>query len=243
MKFYDDFLGTDDCNITLPFVGGDSKRQFIENSATQPPDWYYHTHDISYEYNSFGHRSKNINQIDLDNYVLFTGCSHTTGIGLKLEHTYPYLISQKMQCSYYNLSVPATGIDVLEHNLLIWISTIKKKPRAVFIQWPDHSRFITYNERYSVGSERGSWSDDPADIALLVNGEDTGLFNARKELARKLIIQTIKTPVYSFNYANLKPYGNKYSSLSQIDDARDLSHSGIKSHASFADKIYAEITN
>jgi len=89
MIIYNDFLGSDNSNITLDFVGGDSKQQFNKNVLTQPIDWYYHDKKLTYSFNNQGHRSKNFKDIDQDNYILFTGCSHTMGIGLELEKTYP----------------------------------------------------------------------------------------------------------------------------------------------------------
>ena len=45
---------------------------------------------------------------DQDNYILFIGCSHTMGVGLELEKTYPHILSEKLKMDYYNLAVPAT---------------------------------------------------------------------------------------------------------------------------------------
>ena len=52
-------------------------------------------------------------EIILNNYILFTGCSHTKGVGLALEDTYPYLLAQKLNCDYYNLALGGTGQDVM----------------------------------------------------------------------------------------------------------------------------------
>lgn len=235
MRFYDDFIGSGEFNVVTPFTGGDFEAQFNENKATQPDDWYYLTHPISYAYNEYGHRSKSVNDVDLDNYVIFTGCSHTVGIGLELEKTYPHLISQRLGVDYYNMAMAATGIDVLEYNLLTWFAKVKKKPKHVFIQWPDHTRFASYRGKYDLMHEVGSWANDIHDKTLLITGEDTGMFYARKELARRLITQTIDAPVHGFDYGGQQPYGTWNNKLRHIDWARDLSHSGILSHARFAD--------
>jgi hypothetical protein len=241
MKFYDDFIGNGEENVVLPFTGGDSERQFLENQKRVRKDWYYFDHPISYSYNEYGHRSKNIKDIDLDNYVIFTGCSHTVGVGLELEKTFPYLVSQKLGVDYYNIAMAATGIDVLEYNLLTWFAKVKKKPKYVFIQWPDHSRFASYRKDYDLMHEVGSWSTDVHDRNLMINGEDTGLFYARKELARRLITQTVDAPIHSYDYGGQQPYGTWNHKLRHIDWARDLSHTGIKSHAKFTDLLCEHI--
>ena len=69
--------------------------------------------------------------IDLDNYILVIGCSQTEGIGLKIEDTYPYLLSKNLNCDYYNLGICGTGIDVLNYNLVTWFTKIKKPPKLL----------------------------------------------------------------------------------------------------------------
>ena len=50
MIIYNDFIGSDDSNTTLKFIGGDSEQQFIQAIAEMPKDWYYNTTEILYEY-------------------------------------------------------------------------------------------------------------------------------------------------------------------------------------------------
>ena len=54
MILYNDFLGNDLFNVTLDFVGGDSKKQFNKNSSIQPSDWYYHNKELTYSFNNHG---------------------------------------------------------------------------------------------------------------------------------------------------------------------------------------------
>jgi hypothetical protein len=244
MNIYNDFLGNDLSNVTLPFIGGDSEEQFINNSKKMPEDWHYHTTPVTYDYNNYGHRCKNFEDIDQDNYILVTGCSHTMGVGLELEKTYPYLLSEKLGMDYYNLSVPATGIDVLEYNLLTWYFKIPKKPKLLVVQWPDHSRFIEYNPLYDHVLERGTWNTEPNYESFIVNSEETGMFYARKAMSTSLIKTVTKnTPSVNCNYVKQQQYGFDNLYFSIVDKARDLGHAGIKSHAKFTDLImhYIEV--
>jgi hypothetical protein len=151
MKFYDDFIGEDSNTICLDFLDGtgDSLENVNTTRESQPEDWYYRDKKITYSFNAFGHRSKDIKDLDFDNYLLFIGCSHTQGVGVELEKTYPYLISSKLKCDYYNLAISATGIDVVEYNLLTWFFKFNKKPKAVIAQLPDHRRFISMYPGYN----------------------------------------------------------------------------------------------
>jgi hypothetical protein len=238
MKFYDNFIGDTFSNSTQYFVGGDSKEQLNDNIKTQPSDWYYRDKQITYKFNKHGHRSKEISDLDLDNYILFTGCSHTQGVGLELETTYPHLVSKELNMDYYNLGLAATGPDVVLHNLLNWWYTVRQKPKIVVIQWPDHSRFLSYNLEYDNLIEKGSWQDDSK--RFIVDAEDYGLYYARKKLITELVSNIIDVPIIKFNYAGQVGYDSDPIKMFKCDVARDLSHSGIKTHSDFS-KILSDL--
>lgn len=241
MKLYNGLIGSDHCNVTLPFVPGDTLEQFNTKKVNQPDDWYYHNTEITYQFNKLGHRCKNVEDIDQHNYVLYIGCSHTLGVGLELEKTYPYLLSEKLSMDYYNLAIPATGIDVVEYNLLTWLFKMKK-PKLIVVQWPDHSRFIEYDSIHDTVLERGTWNDEPNYRSFIVNAEDTGLFYARKALSARLI-KTVskKTPTIMCNFGSQQQYEIQNLCMRTLDKARDLNHAGIKSHANFVDMILHDI--
>jgi hypothetical protein len=241
MILYNDFLGSDVSNVAYKFVGGDSNAQFNKNSAAQPSDWYYHNKTLTYSFNNQGHRSKNFENIDQDNYILVTGCSHTMGVGLELEKTYPYIVSKELGVDYYNLAVPATGIDVVEYNLLTWFFTVIKKPKLVLVQWPDHSRYIEYDFKIKRGLERGSWQSAPDQMSFIVNAENTGMFYARKAMTHELLKTCSPCPMIPFNFGGQQGYGVHDLHMPGIDRARDLSHAGIKSHDAFAKTLLNHI--
>lgn len=241
MKFHNKFLGLDNNNVTVEFIGGDTKEMFSDNLQHSKPDWYYKDQTITYTHNKNGHRCKNIEDLDLSNYILFAGCSHTYGVGLKLEHTYPYIIAKELNCDYYNLSIGGAGIDVLEYNVLSWFGLIKEKPKLVFIQMPDHSRFAGYNPYVASDDiyfiEKGSWSDDRDEQEMVVNCETVGLYNARKALTYKLIDSIIDVPLIK---ANIWAHDNICTTslkMRTLDKARDLSHMGILSNKKFATDV------
>jgi hypothetical protein len=235
-------------NQTLQFTGSDTKQLFNLNKRK---DWFFNDYDISYSYNDLGHRCKDINNIDLSNYIMFTGCSNTEGIGLKLEHTYPYLVSKKLSCDYYNLAIGSTGLDVLEYNLLTWLQKVDSKPKLVIIQWPDHSRFLSKNPNYESFIPFGRWSASSTTIGkfstytigrFIVNSE-TSLHNlARKALTENILFQLIAgIPVITLQQSNLQYYHDKTLFWPNGDLARDLIHPGIKSHEYIANLILENI--
>lgn len=242
MIIYNDFMGIDTNNTTTHFFGNDSNERFIENSKKMPEDWYYHNVPITYEYNNYGHRCKNFDKIDQDNYILFTGCSHTMGVGLELEKTYPYQLSKKLGMDYYNLAMPGSGIDALEYNLFTWYFKIVKKPKLLIIQYPDHSRFMEYNPLHERVMPKGSWSREPKCVSFIVNAEESGMFYARKELTVALIKNVTKnSTVITCNIQSQQQYGYDNLYFPILDRARDLSHAGILSHNKYSELLLNQI--
>jgi hypothetical protein len=243
MRIYNDFIGSDDSNTTLKFIGGDSEKQFIQAIEKMPKDWYYNNTEILYNYNNLGHRCKNFEDLDQDNYILFIGCSHTMGVGLELEKTYPHLLSENLRMDYYNLAVPATGNDVVEYNLSTWFFKMNKKPKLVIVQWPDHTRFIEYDELHHHSLERGAWNTDPNYMSFIVNAEDSGMFKARGVMAENMLKNIIEVPIITCNFGSQKGYGIYDLYMTRVDRARDLSHSGINSHYAFTKMLlnYIEV--
>ena len=241
MKFNGDFIGHNIVSTTTEWTVGDSIEQYNENIMSQPDDWYYRNRTITYSFNQYGHRSKEIIDVDLENYILFLGCSHTEGVGLELETTYPYLISKQLGCDYYNLGLAATGIDVVEYNLLTWFAKVNNKPKAVVIQWPDHSRFISHNPEYENLIERCSWSNDDHTGKFILNAETSGLAAARKQLIAKLVENVVKVPTIQCVFTS-HPSFNRYNLyLRKIDKARDLAHAGLKSHQAWSELLLEEL--
>lgn len=243
MKIHNHFIGHDQTNCVLKFSSGDNEDMFIENLKSQPIDWYYRDKGISYSYNKNGHRCKNIEDINLNNYILFVGCSHTEGVGLELEKTYPYKLAQHYNCDYYNLSLASTGLDAVEYNLLSWFSLIKQKPKFVVIQWPDHSRFLGAYPNYESLIPNGSWIKDEHGQRFISASEISGFFYARKYLTHQLITKIVDVPMVEIMFNNIASYASINLTIRKLDLARDLSHTGIKSHQKITEDTIAYISD
>ena len=242
MKIYKHgFIGSDEPNSCSYWEYVGSKEQFLQNKKEMPIDWYFRDVEITYRLNSIGHRCKEIEDVDMDNYILFTGCSHTEGIGMEADKIYPHLLSQKLNCDYYNLAMGATGIDVVLHNLSIWFSTIPKKPKALIIQWPDFTRLTTGSTIKNL-QPRGLWNDDQ-DYTNFVNlGIDLEFFEARKLMAHH-IVQAFQVPTVYFGLQKVIPFDESTIIEPIIDTARDLGHPGLKSHQLYSNSLYDYLIN
>ena len=258
LSLNNDFLGYYPLEHNVEFSGSDSEKLYIDNLKLQPDDWYYRTNKISYVRNSNGHRCKEVADIDLDNYILYTGCSHAEGIGTGLENTYPYLLSNKLNCDYYNLALGGTGIDVVNYNLAMWFAKIKKPPKLLILQWPHHTRATTkffenphklipepwYN--YGIWSTKDTNNKNHKNIGnFLMSGEDIGFFKSLRILTKTLAYNMATCPILELSTA-YDPLNEGEYQLKQIDKARDISpamprgHLGIKSELINTNCLYQE---
>lgn len=237
MIIYENFLGEDHCSSIKNFVGGDTEEIYLKNLKQQPKDWYYNNKKIEYNFNECGHRCKSIKEIDFDNYFLVAGCSHSQGVGLELEKTFPWLLANQLDCDYYNLSISASGIDVVEHNLLIWLSKFEKLPKFLLIQWPSMTRYACKSLDTNNIRPSGPWFEEENNLKFLLLGDDAGLFLARKKLASQLIENTYDIPIINLEYSSNDGYLNNSVYFNRHDYARDLSHLGITSNKLITDSL------
>lgn len=195
---------------------------------------------ISYSYNSLGHRCKEIEEIDLDNYILFAGCSHTEGYGLHLNDTYPYLTAKYLKCDYYNLGLHSAGFDILFYNVLNWINKFPK-PKLLVIQYPDSSRFSTLESESSLIVPHGPWST-PDYVDLLMKSDDLGLLLFRNYCFRQLLNQyTNNIPMIKLVFGGIKTYDVESIRIEKLDYAVDNLHYGIETHNMCAETIIEQL--
>ena len=245
-KFHNNFIGYRNSQQHELFSGSDNKKLFEENLKTKPDDWYYRTNTFDYKRNSLGHRCKELSDIDLDNYILTVGCSHTEGSGLPVENTYSHVLSERMKCDYYNLGLSGTGIDVMMHNLTVWFATVKKQPKFVVMQFPDIARYCTIEEE----QEATNMGEENANIApwvintpgsshsqkyFLALGEDINYFKSRVLFARVLSKALIQVPIIEVHIKLPHELPNQIL-FKGLDQARD-DHYGIMSNYVLAGDI------
>jgi hypothetical protein len=238
MQFNQGFIGYVP-NKSLKFSGADSQEALSANLKELADDWYYRTADITYNHNSLGHRSIEPKNLNLDNYILFTGCSHTEGIGLELEKTYPYLVAEQLGCDYYNLALGGSGIDAMMHNLSLWLGKVKEKPKAIIVQWPNEARFLLTDELVNKLRPMGIWDGEEEISRFMAAGSFNGFFSSRKKIAYKFInsfSDDIKILNVGIDY-QANSHMENFLLMSCLDRARDLMHFGITSNQVLAKRI------
>lgn len=229
----DSFIGYSENFRHESFSGSDTVDLFKTNLKTKPIDWYYRTAKISYHRNSLGHRSKEISEIDLDNYILSVGCSLTEGIGIEYDKTYTHVLSNMMGCDYYNMGVGGHSIQTVLHNTIVWFNKIKKKPKLLVIQQPEPCRFPILK-----GSELLPGSVNYKDkniVEFAVVGDQVNYWNTIHYLAM-MQLNSFDIPIIEIMPYGYDKTGNNIS-FELIDTGRD-NHPGIESNKKIATSIY-----
>lgn len=199
LMYDNEILGYKESNVTYDFIGSDSEKLFKFNLNKRPDEWYYRTHPISYIYNKNGHRCKNIENINFDNYVLFAGDSHAEGVGLELETTYAYVTSKKLDVDYYNFGLGGTGLDYMFYNVVTWIQKYPP-PKHIFMYWTDISRYTKITEYPKLSSILAGVYDTDHDERMLVYGSGSNYFKTRTILYEKMLNNILTA--YNIPYTN-----------------------------------------
>jgi hypothetical protein len=182
---------------------------------------------------------------------LFIGCSLTEGVGVALEDTFAYKLSQELDMDYYNLGLAGSGADLLSENLSMWLGNIGKKPKLVVLQWPAPNRY--YKEFHEGLTPVGAWiaarydsvSDDVKRATKydFVNNEvirnfvdacDAGYFEHFHKVLRTVTttyLDLLKIPYIEFSD----------NDFPKLDVGRDLLHPGIKSNAELVKLLRSKI--
>lgn len=197
---------------------------------------------IIFRYNSLGHRCKDVDKIDLNNYILFAGCSHTEGEGLQMPETYPYLVAQDLKCDYYNLGLPASGFDILFYNVMTWLHTYPK-PKLLVLQYPDQSRFSTLVSESALIVPYGPWKKTEEELKFIDQGQELGMFLFRNFTLNKILSDYIDIPCIRLVFGGTKSYDHRSIRIDKLDYAADNKHYGIDTHRMCADIICDKYQN
>jgi hypothetical protein len=220
---------------TLDWSGIDSISTFKQNCSTETKNQllkdlgWLDPGCITYRYNSQGFRAP-----ELDDRVsgLALGCSHTEGVGIPEDKTWPHCLSQMMGTHVWNFGVGGSSKDtafrLLDHyihvlNLKFVVLCGPSKYRFE-IQWSD-SEFLTVTSHTQTLNLKHWFSYD----------ENSNLNTRRNLLAMQQLCNEHRIP---FFYIDLEtpPVESFFDG-----QARDLEHTGVQSQYRLADAIYQMI--
>lgn len=156
-------------NTRRSWHGSDQEAAYEENlksaSRCKLLDSNGFTRDnIEYRFNNLGFRSDDA--FDLDSPAegtMFLGCSFTEGVGLDIEDTWAYKLSQKLGGCFYNFSQGGTGIETAYRMLHTFADVLKiKRVYHLMLDTGQRREFYNYGKFESIGP----WSYEESFVAL-----------------------------------------------------------------------------
>ena len=147
--------------------------------------------------NSIGHRCKDLNKVNLHNYILFVGDNVCLSYHTPIEQTFPYLISQELKIDYYNLAVFNGGMDGVRVNLFSWLFKIKQPPKAIIMACEFANAVMISGPTLDWISNADYKNEDVQ--KLLSTGNVVGFHNGRRRLLSSLINQ-LNYPIYQITF-------------------------------------------
>lgn len=177
-------------NKQVFWMCGDSEANFEKN-----PKHGYTKTSITYDYNSHGFRTQEFDLASSRKNILFFGCSHTEGIGLRVEDTWVYKVSQNFpDHNCYNLGVGGGGPDMVTR--MLYNTCELFTPEVVFIMWPCLLRFETYEacpmDAPGHPTKRGQWDMTRETMFLYTDNHANHSY-----MKNQAIVKLLKT-VYNF---------------------------------------------
>ena len=228
----------------VKWISTDCYENFIKNQPTN-----YTEDSITYDFNSHGFRTREFELNSDKKNVLFLGCSHTMGVGLRGTEVWTYHVSQifnEMEYNCYNLGIGGASGDTVARLLTNSINYIH--PTIVFIFWPALGRFERYYQKQLTASLTNEHlSKQTRDIVEIYG--DAHCYNLYRK--NRLIVDLLKQ-LYNFKVVTLDStivtseiIGKKYAP-EQVRIARDCQHWSPMIHQDIADLMiqqYKEMVN
>lgn len=133
-------------NGKTQWIAMDYEYTFQENLKKYPEYLqYYIDNPIDYDVNKQYFRSTFDFKPEKRKKVnLFLGCSHTFGIGLHWEHTWPFLLSKHIKGDIINLGIPGGGMEATYITFKKYINFYDVQ--NVFHLQPIYARYLVFDE-------------------------------------------------------------------------------------------------
>jgi len=221
-------------NQTLFWAGSDQKELWQSNMSNPYRQQYLIEHgwaneySIEYKYNSHGFRCA---EFDNAPAYIALGCSHTEGIGLSANQSWPLQLQNKLDQPVLNLGVGGSSFDTCFRLLDYYINYINVL--GVFILEPPAERFELFNLNIPK-TQMASVTDHNNIYKQWITEQGNIEYNVKKNrYSIQYLCNTKQIPCVSLNSNAPEVIGV----FKHDDKARDLAHYGILSHEHIASKF------
>jgi len=189
-----------------------------DNLASSDPNWNI---SFTYKFNAQGFRTHDLNQFSNQKVNVALGCSHTMGIGLPINMTWPFFIEGITKITTLNLGLGQGSTDTVSRILtnICGLFDIQN----VYILWPSYNRFESYH-KYGIKSI----------IPHSSNLEHTWFLEECNSIQRFYKNQNIVYNLQKLHNFKLKEMNMESKWTIPGDLARDQLHNGPQSNLNLA---------
>jgi len=178
---------------------------------------------ITYKFNSEGFRC---DEFSSNPSIVFLGCSFTMGVGIPVSHTFPKIVSSKLNLHCANLGVGGSSNDTAFRLAYFWLEKIK--PKIVVLLTPEVTRVELLDKNKETHFQPNRKIHDPFYLKWILV-EENGLLNREKN---SMAIQ------YMSDQIGAKFIRLPAKDMPNLDSyARDLCHPGTAANAVMANMI------
>jgi hypothetical protein len=193
----------------------------IKNNLNKLQQYGWVDSTFTYKFNSHGFRCEEFTK---DPGVMFLGCSHTCGIGIPIENTWAYLVSQQLNLKMINLGIGGSGSDTAFRLANHYISQLK--PKIVIYLQSHQARFslVTKNKVHEFAPIFFPEEFKKFYFEWISYNENIILHELKHNLAIEMLCNRHGIKLITFNIRYFR----------ELDFARDLNHCGVKSNEEFS---------
>lgn len=221
---------TKNANQTFKWFGADSFVNYNKNLAHHSADlskYNWIDADIDYKINSHGFRCEEFN---LNDSIMFLGCSLTFGIGLPLEKTFAYKVSQSLNLNCQNLSVGGASSNTSFRIAMTYIRELKPKIVVILFNFSSRFELLTCEKAIAFGPN--------------FQNEKTWFYREWLDTPENSYLNEQKNIMAIHKLCDI--HGCKFINLSELycpvtDKARDLQHPGIQYHQFISDQLLQQL--
>jgi len=220
----ENFINSDKKNTTLLFTTStDNKKWFNKNLKKMPLNWEYRNKSISYVLNEQGFREKPFEEVNWKNAIVLLGCSIVFGEGLAVENTISKQLELLVNRPVVNLGIRGSAVDLACWNSLI-LHQYYPTPKAVIQVWSAPARYTDFDHNNSMCQ----YFANHKDYYHKLNWR----YRSKQYMQTDRVLWKNKTVYYEISFLN-----ELVDFVRIFDKARDLSHPGINSAKTAAEKI------
>lgn len=229
---------------TFYWIDGDTEEQYQQNlaihhDALKRHGWLNAEERISYTVDQYGFRETRMDRTKPGEIMAF-GCSFTFGLGLPIEHTWPYMLEQRYKTTY-NLGAPGMGNETFFRLAYHWIPKIKPEIVCILSPGLDRRERITYAQTYGgtlkLWKPLGSWCQIDNEIDMAYMNEDECFYSNMRAI---LGIKALCTE-YGAQFIYMDSRDIMFGPDEHATSARDLIHPGKEYMQKVANKFYNKI--